>query len=353
MTQGVSIIICCYNSAGRIANTLKYIALQKVAENLLWEVILVNNNSTDNTEEKVVEEWQKYTTARPQLKIIHEATPGLTFAKDKGISEAAYDIIVFCDDDNWLADNYIQEAYNIFTNNNSIGIAGGTSVAYCQVTPPGWFNKYSIHYAVGGKKEAGYTNAVFGAGMIIRKQVYTKLRAAHFQPQLSGRKGVKLSSGEDDELCFAAGLLGYKVYYSTTLQFTHYMPANRLTWQYFSMLYTSGFAWSGIVMELYHFVSDSRHNLHYNNSEAAYKYLKQKITVSLLNKIKTPLQLGRFIKAMFVIGEGNDYALKCKLAYNRYRLVTKNKKELLDIYNSIALFTKNAAPDKYNVKPTA
>lgn len=48
---GVSIVICCYNSASRLPETLQHIAEQEVAANISWEVIVVDNASTDNTQE--------------------------------------------------------------------------------------------------------------------------------------------------------------------------------------------------------------------------------------------------------------------------------------------------------------
>ena len=55
--KGISIIICCYNSAKRLHETLKHLALQQVSDTIHWEVILVNNNSTDATTQIALEIW--------------------------------------------------------------------------------------------------------------------------------------------------------------------------------------------------------------------------------------------------------------------------------------------------------
>jgi glycosyltransferase involved in cell wall biosynthesis len=96
----VSIIICCYNSESRISSTLEHIAKQKI-ENLQLEVILVDNNSNDNTAKVAIEVWSKL--GNPfSLSILKEPTPGLSYARKKGVSSANGEIIIFCDDDKIL-----------------------------------------------------------------------------------------------------------------------------------------------------------------------------------------------------------------------------------------------------------
>ena len=51
MISGISIIICCFNSASRIEETLRHVFSLSVPENLSCEILLVNNRSTDNTKE--------------------------------------------------------------------------------------------------------------------------------------------------------------------------------------------------------------------------------------------------------------------------------------------------------------
>lgn len=64
-----------------------------------WELIIVNNNSSNKTTEAATEEWDKYELSIP-LKIVFEPTPGLTHARQKGVSESSFSYVLFCDDDN-------------------------------------------------------------------------------------------------------------------------------------------------------------------------------------------------------------------------------------------------------------
>src|SRR5882757_8940798 len=104
---GVSVIICCYNSAVRLPQTLKHLAEQNVPENLLPEIILVNNASTDDTVAVATETWNRFGPKNIEFKIVNEPEPGQMHARKKGAEEARYECIIFCDDDNWLDKNYV------------------------------------------------------------------------------------------------------------------------------------------------------------------------------------------------------------------------------------------------------
>src|SRR5258708_7275133 len=99
--KGISVIICCYNSAKRIAETLTHLSQQELDLGISWEVILVDNNSQDKTTEVANITWHSFKRDVP-FKIILEPRQGLAHARRKGIDESRYDYLLFCDDDNWL-----------------------------------------------------------------------------------------------------------------------------------------------------------------------------------------------------------------------------------------------------------
>ena len=92
-----SVIVCCYNSAPRLRETLLHLAQQEVTEGFNWEVVLVDNNSTDGTAEVAQSLWAKYGNPVP-LRIVKEHTPGLSYARKKGVEESKGELLVFCDD---------------------------------------------------------------------------------------------------------------------------------------------------------------------------------------------------------------------------------------------------------------
>lgn len=235
MGIGVSIIICTYNGSKRIKPALEAIKKQEVGHPI--ELVIVNNCSFDGTGEFVISCLQ---ASKLDWKLVNEETPGLVNARWKGISEARYEYLLFCDDDNYLATDYCQIGLEIFLKNSEIGIIGGKGMAGMAIEKPDWFENFSHTYAVGdlGKK-SGIQNHLtyhYGAGIFFKKEILLDLQKKGFKSVLTGRTKLILSSGEDVELCYAVHLLGYKLYYEERLSFVHMIENHRLEWRYYLKL---------------------------------------------------------------------------------------------------------------------
>ncbi|MFZ4402312.1 MAG: glycosyltransferase family 2 protein, partial [Bacteroidales bacterium] len=135
MLRGVSIIVCCYNSAFRLPETLRHLAMQEVASDIPWEVIVVNNASTDDTSVVATKEWGKH-LCNTAFKVIDQPIQGLSAARKMGVEQAIYKYIIFCDDDNWLAPNYVQLAFEIMNDDPEIGVLGGQTEVVSTIQPP-------------------------------------------------------------------------------------------------------------------------------------------------------------------------------------------------------------------------
>lgn len=237
MKKGVSVVIPCYNSGKRLPATLLHIAQQNVPRSIPWEVILINNGSQDNTTEVAWNEWKKHGVKIP-FNVFEQNIPGSSAAREMGINKANYEYILFVDDDNWLNDDYIKNAYTIMKENPEIGMLGGEGVPHCESPPPDWFNKYHYYYALGpqGERSGDITQTrgyVYTAGAVLRKSAWEYVKKCGFEHCLPGRKGELLFASEDVEMCYALRLANYKIWFDDRLRFTHYMPNNRLDWQYF------------------------------------------------------------------------------------------------------------------------
>lgn len=251
---GVSIIVCCHNSTKRLPETIKHIALQDVPSSILWEVIIVNNASTDDTHKVAEREWAKYKLS-VSFKIVSQPKAGLIHAREMGFEEAQFEYCLFCDDDNWLENNYVTLAFELMENRDKLGVLGGKGVPEFEVAPPDWFWTFQDSYAIGPQSERsgnvtltrGY---VYGAGMVVRKTAYLQVKSLGFKSLLVGRNGTQVSGGEDTELCYVVAALGYEIYYEEELLFKHYMPRNRLKISYLNEL-TRNFASSKMVLILY------------------------------------------------------------------------------------------------------
>ena len=250
---GTSVIICCYNSGKIITKTLDFLIKQKTPHP--WEILVINNNSSDNLIEKIdcyVEE-----NNIGNIRLINEPIPGLSYARRKGVINAKYDYIIFCDDDNWLNDDYLFRAYELLSSNQEYGIIGGKGTPHFEDQPPEWFEEYASHYAVGPQfKMQSTTRAlvptdfVYGAGMVIKKNLLIELYNSGFTSLLTDRKGNSISSGGDQELCYAVQFSGMKIGYSPLLEFEHYISKDRLNRRYLRSLFkASGKA--GPIFRLY------------------------------------------------------------------------------------------------------
>lgn len=237
MKPGVSVIICCYNSAKRLPETLQHLALQEVPDHISWEIIVVNNASTDDTAQVAKEEWAKYSLPTP-FKIVDQPEPGLSKAREKGFEIAKYNYCLFCDDDNWLQKDYVSIAFETMESDPMIGAVGGQGepvVSNKELLP--WVLSNKVSYAIGPQHNISgditlIKGKIYGAGAVFCKSSYFDLKRSGFVSLLSDRKGKQLSSGGDTELCLAFVLKGYNIFYSENLKFKHYIPEERISAKY-------------------------------------------------------------------------------------------------------------------------
>lgn len=237
--NGVSIIICCHNSAGRIAETLKHLWIQETADFSL-EIVLVDNNCADDTVDVAKREWIASGQCIP-LKIVGESVPGLSAARIKGLRAADFEYAIFCDDDNWLGCDYVKRAFDVMVGDPGIGVLGGSSTANSDVDLPAWFELVKENYAVGlqsagGAGDVSTRGYLWGAGMVFRKSALESMIGRGVTSVLSDRKGKELSSGGDSEICKWFLLIGYSLWYDPELKFTHFLESDRLTKEYYAQM---------------------------------------------------------------------------------------------------------------------
>lgn len=233
MKINVSVIICTYNSEYRIIKTLEYLKLQKT--NLLFEVIVVNNNCTDNSITKALDYWNLTQSINPLI-ILEEKNQGLSFARKTGVLEASGEVIIFCDDDNSFCCNYLDYCYNYLTNNMNIGAMCSSIIPKSNIKLPIWFSTYQRYYACGvfslNSGDVTDNGWIWGAGLAMRRSVISGLYASGFNNLANGRNKKVLSSGEDVELCKWIILCGYKLWYDENIYLIHNIPDERLTKEY-------------------------------------------------------------------------------------------------------------------------
>lgn len=123
----ISIIICTYNGAARIEKVLSCFKKQKNTEHIDWEIIVVDNNSTDNTYEIVKNISSEF---GKKLKLVQETKQGLIHARIKGYHASRCDVISYIDDDNYVADDWVFNVYDIMKTYPEVGACGGFNKLY-------------------------------------------------------------------------------------------------------------------------------------------------------------------------------------------------------------------------------
>ncbi len=253
MKNGVSIIICCYNSAKRLPETLQRLKQQNLSFTIPWEVIVVDNASLDQTSLVATRIWGDFSGA--PLRVVQESQLGKTNAILRGFQEATNEFVCLVDDDNWVADNWVETVYQLMMDHPSVAVCGGMSEAVFEAEPPKWLINFHSRIAVGEQyaSEGDITETrgwLWGAGQTIRKTAWEEILKKEEPFLLPDRIGGKLNGGGDNEICYILRLLGWRLYYSPHLKLKHYIPSSRLPWDYFCKIAVDN-GYANVVVKRY------------------------------------------------------------------------------------------------------
>lgn len=225
-----SIIVCSYNRADSLSETLIALRQQHVNPEISWEVIIVDNNSDDHTLEVVENAQRKW----PELHYTLEPQQGLSHARNHGIKYASGDILLFTDDDvlpesDWLKTTLIgMEEYQA-------DACGGYIAPIWESPPPLWLTERFYGFlAVRTDRSDDYPIdkpglAPFGANMAVKKAVFEQVGVFDTD---RGRKGKVLASGEDGELFERILSAGLKAVFLGSSRVHHKVEGFRLTKKY-------------------------------------------------------------------------------------------------------------------------
>lgn len=230
----ISFIICTYNRAKYIYECLSRLA--KNTEQTGWEIVLINNNSTDNT----AAECERFERDYPQTAYHYfmETQQGLSFARNRGIVESHGDWVVFLDDDAMVESDYIVNLKHYLTQNPEAAAFGGKIEPFFEEGEPEWYSKWSMGFV--SAIDQGSTVHVFpnnkfpiGANMGIKRKVVEQIGG--FNTEL-GRTGNNLLAGEEKDLFNRIREEGGAILYFPNISVRHCIPARRTTKEFVSKL---------------------------------------------------------------------------------------------------------------------
>ncbi|ABA19895.1 Glycosyl transferase, family 2 [Trichormus variabilis ATCC 29413] len=229
-----TVAIPTWNGAERLPQVLDRLLTQNGIEHLHWEVIIIDNNSSDRTPEVVSDYQKKFTQC--QLKYFLETQQGLAYGRLRAIKEAQGKFIAFLDDDNLAASDWILQSYNFGEEHPQAGAWSGQIHGDFEVKPPEDFPQIQSFLAVRehGKKaykfDAKNLKLPPGAALVIRKQAW--LESVPQQLVFKGRIGNLMVSGEDTEVLLYIYKSGWEIWYNPKMEIYHKIPHWRLEKNY-------------------------------------------------------------------------------------------------------------------------
>jgi glycosyltransferase involved in cell wall biosynthesis len=249
----LTFIIPTYNGSARLPETLAHLSEQINAEGHTWEVLVVDNASTDDTA-GVARSWAGRFPVR--CEVIAEPTPGQRHAIHRGLREARGRYFTLVDDDNHLCPEWLDVAVRFLDEHPKAGLIGGKiEPAFEQgaVIPPDFETRYKGFLALrdygNDSREGVYP---VGAGMtgrtFLMRAMYERVQGLQ-----AGRVGNELGSSEDIEKAQMVSHLGWEAWYVPKLYMRHWIPQARLTEDYIDRMWLGmvvGMPWMGILGRL-------------------------------------------------------------------------------------------------------
>ena len=228
-----SIIIPTYNGADKLKRCLTCITkLKKPKDD--FEVIVINNGSTDNTEE-IVKEFDF-------VRYFYDATPGLHVGRHLGAKEAKGEILCYLDDDSFVFKDWLLGIEETFKD-NSVLIAAGNNHPLFEKRPPKWLKYFWRVSGYGrwmgelslielrNRKMRVPAWFVFGCNFIIRKD--TLYECGGFNPDGMPKEFLYLRGDGETALSYKLNSKGIPAYFNPKINIYHSVPASRMTKEYF------------------------------------------------------------------------------------------------------------------------
>jgi glycosyltransferase involved in cell wall biosynthesis len=228
----VSVVICSYNRAAYISGALDSL-YQQTASKDDFEVIVVDNNSTDGTEQ-VVSKWRSENT-EGYFHYSTETNQGASYARNNGAQLAKGEWLCFMDDDAIATPSYIENIIkHIHAKPEAIGFGGRIIPKYIP-SEPKWMSYY-VSSLVGNFDYApaacAFENGKYPieSNMIVKKDIYDSIGG--FNTALPGVVGTLRIGGEGKELFYKILALGHTIYYDPSICVHHVVEVKKLTSEY-------------------------------------------------------------------------------------------------------------------------
>ncbi|HHP7243048.1 MAG TPA: hormogonium polysaccharide biosynthesis glycosyltransferase HpsE [Elainellaceae cyanobacterium] len=233
-----TVAIPTYNGEFRLPEVLNQLCKQIGTESFSWEVVIVDNNSSDRTA-SVIQRYQQF--SRVPIHYCFEPDQGAAYARSRAVREAHGNLVGFLDDDNIPSCNWVSEAYAFGQQHPNAGAYGSQIHGEYEVTPPKHFERIAPFLAITqrGSKPLLYVPSRKilppSAGLVVRRQVW--LDHVPTQPILVGRLADNPLAGEDLEMISYIQRSEWEVWYNPLMEIVHKIPQQRLEKHYLISLF--------------------------------------------------------------------------------------------------------------------
>ncbi len=224
----ITVAICSYNGANRIKQILERLRSQINLKGISWEIVIVDNNSTDHIKQ-VVDDYQTSCVSATTLRYLFEPQQGIAFARLRAVQEAKGDLVGFLDDDTLPDENWVANVYEFAQIHPQAGAYGGQIHGDFEIEPSPEFKRIAIFLAI---VERGSTPHLYtkvlppGAGLVVRRQAW--LESVPKKPFLSGRTPQSMLTSEDIAAIVHIQKAGWEIWYNPEQHLYHQIPAWRL-----------------------------------------------------------------------------------------------------------------------------
>lgn len=228
----ISVVICTYNRAAYIKDAMDSLYGQTLPHEH-FEVIVVNNNSTDGTQQ-VCESFIA-THSDAQFYYFNEPRQGASFARNTGAAAARSPLLCFMDDDAVADPDYLERIVTFFETHPDAGGLGGRIIPKYIPSEPVWMSHYvsslvgHFHYS-DEVSEFAPTKYPLESNMIIRKKDFDAING--FNAALPGVVGTLRIGGEGKDFFLRLKQLGRTVYYDPAIRVQHVVETAKLTREY-------------------------------------------------------------------------------------------------------------------------
>lgn len=241
-----SVIICTYNRSNNLPKCINHLTRQEGVEDLDWEVVVVDNNSTDRTQEVVA----KIAAETPlTIRYVQEKQQGLNHARNRGILESKGRYFAFIDDDIIVTPAWLSALYTSLVKNDADAVGGRIHLDK-SLKLPSWIRPDM--YGFLGYKDLGeepfHMDGVkeypFGGNMAFNRRVVEK--SGLFNPNVgrkgAGKKRSELFKGAETDYLHRLAAAGGRMFYEPDAIVYHQVLPFQVRKRYFRTLhYNSGY----------------------------------------------------------------------------------------------------------------